>query len=150
KTLFLFCLHAKLARYKLFLGHNPTFSPPQEAAMARKPQVRYFPSRNAFYCQHQGKQHKLAEGPDDSPNGPTYLAALTAFRRLMELGNVGQARDRNTVRAVLETYLTHCQGRLKASTFTRRLYLFRPFCDALGDVAVGDLTHLDVLRFIAR
>lgn len=116
----------------------------------RKPQVRYFESRKAFYCQFQGKQHKLAVGPDDSPSGPTYLAALDAFRQVVQMGSVQHAKDRNTVRAVLETYLQHKQGKLKGSTLERRLYSFRPFCAAYGETAVGDLTHFMVEDFIAR
>ncbi len=56
--------------------------------MARKAQVRYFASRNAFYCQHEGRQHKLADGPDDSPRqGPNWQAAVAAYSRLMCTGS---------------------------------------------------------------
>lgn len=50
--------------------------------MARKSSVRYYPSRSAFFTVYRGERHKLAEGPDDQPDGPTFLAALTAFRGL--------------------------------------------------------------------
>jgi integrase len=120
----------------------------QEFAMPRKPQVRYFASRKAFYCQYQGKQHRLGDGPDDSPTGPNYLAALEAFKQLLSLGAVGRAKDRNTVRVVLETYLQHKEGKMKDSTLRRRLFVFRPFCAVHGETAVGDLTHLAVYQFI--
>jgi integrase len=118
--------------------------------MARKPQVRYFRSRNAYYCQYNGRQHKLATGPDDSPGGPTYLAALQAFRQVMAMGRVEEAGDRNTVRVVLETYMRHAQGTLKGSTLQRRLYLLKPFVDEYGETAVGDLTHFQMYRFAAK
>ena len=45
--------------------------------MARKPQVRWFETRNAYYCQINGKQHKLGDGPDDrTQQGPNYQAAV--------------------------------------------------------------------------
>lgn len=118
--------------------------------MARKPQVRYYPSRGAYFTQVNGRQHKLADGPKDDPSGPTYLAALTAYRQVLEMGNVHQAKDRNTVRAVLETYLERREGRLGAGTFRRRLGLFRDFCAVHGETAVGALTPGLVEAFIDR
>jgi hypothetical protein len=50
----------------------------------RRPSVRYFPSRGCYYCQVNGKQHRLATGPDDAPHGPTYLAAFEAFNQLLQ------------------------------------------------------------------
>jgi integrase len=68
----------------------------------------------------------------------------------MALGSVQTNKDRNTVRVILETYLQHKQGRLKASTFERRrLYSFKPFCAAHGETPVGDLTPFLVYQFIA-
>jgi integrase len=116
--------------------------------MARKPSVRFFASRNAYYCQYNGRQHRLASGPDDSPSGPNYLAALDAYKHLMRMGAVGTSKDRNTVRVVLETYLQHAKGRIKDSTFTSRLHSYRPLCAALGETAIGDLTPFDIERFI--
>ena len=110
--------------------------------MPRKPQVRYFDSRHAFYCQLNGRQHKLADAPagDDSPSGPCYLAALEAFKQLLTLGNVLSAKDSNTVRAVLESYLQHIKPKASATTFTRRLKAFVPFCAVHGETAVSTLT----------
>jgi integrase len=118
--------------------------------MARKPSVRYFDSRGAYYCQFRGKQHELAKGPEDFPSGPTYLAALEAFRQVMALGRVEQAGEANTVRAVMETYMQHASARLKGETLTRKMYLLRPFIKEFGEAAVGSLTHLQVYRFIDR
>jgi integrase len=118
--------------------------------MPRKPSVRYFASRNAYYCQHNGRQHKLASGPDDGPTGPTFLAALEAFKQLLQMGAVTTARDRNTVRVILESYLQHIKGRIQNSTFERRVYSFRPFCARCGEVEVGSLTHFVVRQFLAE
>src|SRR5438309_1032093 len=107
----------------------------------RRPSVRYFDSRGAYYCQWQGRQHRLASGPDDAPTGPTYLGALEAFKRLMQLGAVGEAGDRNTVRVVLETYLQHIEGKRKPGTLVVRLKAYKPFVAAHGETPVGDLKH---------
>jgi integrase len=118
--------------------------------MARKPQVRYFASRGGYYCQLAGRQHRLATGPDDGPGGPTFLAAVEAYKQLLELGAVSTSKDANTLRAVLETYLVRNKDRLSPTTFNHRLYGIRPFTDILGDTAVRDLTHLMVEDFLAK
>jgi integrase len=123
--------------------------------MARRPSVRYWSSRNAYMCWHNGRQAKLAEGPDDAPTGPTFLAALAKFRELLELDQVDRADDRNTIRAILETYLRHIAAKKKQSTVEIRLRAFRPFVDyrpedgpAYGERRVADLTHFDLYRFM--
>ena len=49
----------------------------------RKPTVRYWETRKAYACWIDGERHFLARGPDDAPSGPTYLAALDRFRKLL-------------------------------------------------------------------
>lgn len=118
--------------------------------MARRPSVRYFASRGAFYCQFNGRQYRLAEGPDDAPTGPTYLAALGQFKHLLQKGNVERAGATNTVRVVLEAYMEQKQHRLKGSTVTSKLFRLKPFADQLGEVRVGDLTHFRVNQFVQK
>jgi integrase len=115
--------------------------------MPRKPSVRYFPSRNGYYCQYNGKQHRLADGPEDAPAGPVYLAALDAFKALMQLETASQAGDRNTVRVILETYLQHIEGKRKPKTLVMRVKCFKPFAREFGEMAVGDLKHHHVYKF---
>jgi integrase len=110
--------------------------------------VRYFDSRGAYYCQWQGRQHRLATGPNDAPTGPTYLEALEAFKRLMQMGAAGEAGNRNTVRVVLETYLQHIEGKRKPGTLNVRVKCFRPFVAVHGELPVGELKHFDVYKFI--
>ena len=45
--------------------------------MPRKPSVSYWPTRKGggYFCILKGNRHELALGPDDAPQGPTYLAA---------------------------------------------------------------------------
>jgi hypothetical protein len=51
--------------------------------MPRTPQIRYFESRQAYYTQYQGRQHLLAVGPKDEPDGPTYQKAVQRFACVM-------------------------------------------------------------------
>jgi integrase len=120
--------------------------------MARKPSVRYWSSRNAYCCWFRGQQHVLADGPDDKPTGPTYLAALKRFSEIITLDAAGSAGDRNTVRTVFEKYLAHIHGKAKPATFELRQ---RYLCEFLagsgrGDVAVKDFAGIYVYDFIER
>jgi hypothetical protein len=50
-------------------------------ARARRSSVRYRACRKAYFTHSEGRQIKLAEWPDDTPKGPTYLAALGRCQR---------------------------------------------------------------------
>src|SRR5262245_14696182 len=95
--------------------------------MARKPQVRYFASRSAYYCQYEGKQYKLASGEDDSPNGPTYLAALTAFKALMERSLLTTAGNENTVRTLFNAYMDAIASKARPSTLAIKQRMLKVF-----------------------
>jgi integrase len=125
--------------------------------MARKPQVRFYASRKGggYFVTVNGKLHELALGPDDAPTGPTYLTALGRFREILELGGVETAKEQNTVRVVLETYLRHIATRKKPGTVEIRQRCFEPFVNwnpdgkgCVGERAVGTLTHFLVYRFL--
>jgi hypothetical protein len=84
--------------------------------MPRESSLRYFASRSAFYTQLDGKQHLLASGPNDHPDGPTYKAALKAFGQLMASGPIVKAGYDNQIQAILEKCMQAAQTRLSAST----------------------------------
>jgi integrase len=128
--------------------------------MARKPSVRYWPSRKGggYFCVYRGRQHELALGPDDAPTGPTYLAALATFRELLE-GDSKQAAKSSkpppvTVRESLETYLKHISKTKKPGTVEIRLRSFTPFVnfkpegECYGEMPVETLTHQHVYDFL--
>lgn len=53
-------------------------------ARGRKPQVRYWNRKGGgYFTTLRGEQIELALGPDDWPNGPTYLKAIAAFSKLL-------------------------------------------------------------------
>jgi integrase len=88
--------------------------------MPRTPSIRYFASREAYYTQWRGKQHCLAPGPKDEPDGPTYKKAVEEFSRLMHLSEAERASDDVTISALLSRYKHHLaqHGSQKALEFT--------------------------------
>jgi integrase len=117
--------------------------------MAVRPQVRYFESRKAYYCQIRGKQYRLATGPDDFPDGPTYKAAAKRYGEIVCLGSVEVSGDNNSVRVVFESYVSHISRTRRSGTVRVRLNALRPFCDfdGYGDLPVRLLTHHHFYRF---
>jgi integrase len=118
--------------------------------MARRSQVRYFPSRRAYYTQINGQQHHLADGPDDAPSGPTYLAAVNKFARVMTLAAGADAKDQNSVHAVLEHYLRHVERTRKPGTLKVRVVRLLPFVKEYGQKTVAELTPFDVVAFCEK
>src|SRR5262249_50134861 len=120
--------------------------------MARRPQVKYFKSRRAYYCQVRGVQHRLATGPDDFPDGPTYKAAAKRYGEIICLSDVDNAGDNNPVRAVFEEYVGHVTYSRRAGTARVRLNALKPFCDfdGYGALPVRSLTHNHFYRFQRR
>jgi integrase len=123
--------------------------------MPKKPSVRYFPSRGAYYCQHKGRQHKLAVGPDDSPTGPTFLAAVKQYGQILALDNAPRAKDENTLGTVFELYLQHIHPRRKHATYilvARHLNDFGHYVPAgtdrpCGQLRISELTFAHVEQF---
>lgn len=140
--------------------------------MARKPNVNYWTTvgswtdeqgelhKGAFACRIDGKLEILAEGPDDSPQGPVYLEALKRFRDVLARKNVNHAKDANPIKTILETYLDHAAKRLEPSTlrirrdnFARFLEYRWPGCKrsvAVPDMVIGELTHQCIYDFLAH
>ncbi|MFL5340275.1 MAG: tyrosine-type recombinase/integrase [Gemmataceae bacterium] len=127
--------------------------------MPRKPSVRYWPSRKGYCVKVNGVQHLLAPGPDDygnpepgsnSQHGPTYLAALDEFKRLMEFGKLDAAGDAKTVCAVLDKYLQSLEGRCRPKTFRIRHAACRLLVERCGEMRVCDVKPLHAQAIIAE
>jgi integrase len=116
--------------------------------MPRRSSIRYFASRGAYYCQIDRRQYQLAKGPDDAPRGPTYLAALETFRRLLEAENVEVAGNANTVRTICDQFLHATSQQVESSTQKRRIELLTPFVIALGNVRVSELNAFKIDAFV--
>jgi len=113
--------------------------------MARKASVRYWPTRGGFCCWHQGRQVLLAKGPDDSPDGPIYNAALKAFSRLV----FGDAQG-PTLGDVVEKYLEWAKRHREPSTAAIRENMLKPVKASLGVKPVADLTPFAVQEWCDR
>lgn len=130
--------------------------------MARRAGVRYWATRGTWmdesgkarhgaYCTTlKGKQYVLAEGPDDSPSGPTFLKATKAFGDLYILVHADKAGDRNTGRIVCEYYLRDLAQSAEAKTLQLRQKYLAAFCTTeMGDWPVSSLTPFAVQRWIS-
>ena len=115
--------------------------------MGRKPQVRFYASRNGYHCTLNGKLHKLGDGPDDSPNGERYLAAVKAYSELMATGNIEIAGNSNSVATICNAYLSHVEGSKRASTYKLRVMALRPFVEECGSLRVSQVKpfHLEAV-----
>lgn len=119
--------------------------------MARKAKVRFFASRNAFYTQMNGRQHRLADGPDDSnQNGPNFRAALKKYVELLEFDGARDNKSRNRVRLILELYLNHISTRRAENTVKLRREMFERFCKAFGERSVGSLCRPEIEEWLAE
>jgi integrase len=122
----------------------------------RKSSIKYYASKGGYFTIHQGVTYRLASGPDDSPNGPTFLAALAEFRRIMELALAPQSKDSNHLSTLVELFLRHVSESRSAKTLAcRRQYLQR-FLDykvegrKVGELRVCSLKVAHVKDFIAH
>jgi integrase len=107
-------------------------------ARGRKPGVRYWDSRGAYCCWIAGEQHILAKGPDDSPTGPTYLAALDRFGKLLAL-EAGKGTDHYLVSALLNQYRAHLKKSRKSGVPGVFEVMARGFAEEFGKLKVSDL-----------
>jgi len=118
----------------------------EKNAMARRPEVRYFKTRKAYYFQHKGKQHKLAVGPDDWPTGPTFLAAQERYREILSLAAAPHKKDDNTCEVVFELYLKYLveEKKVAATTFAMRERHLSLFAETFAPRLIKCLTVKDV------
>ncbi|MGH7171481.1 MAG: tyrosine-type recombinase/integrase, partial [Gemmataceae bacterium] len=118
--------------------------------MPRKPQISYYESRQAFFTKLNRQHHRLAVGPNDAPHGPTYLKALSAFRDLMERGNLEKDGDANSVRAVIVAYLDAKSGEVRSSTARMKRDKLTPFVESYGDLQITELKAHHAETLIAK
>ncbi len=118
--------------------------------MPRTPSIRYFESRSAYYCQYHGRQHLLAAGPRDEPDGPVYRLAVKRFAEIMHLGEMERSEDTCPVSAVVARYYHFLdrEGRKKTLLVTRSL--LDPALVDFGHVRVRDLKPIHVTDWLAR
>ncbi|HEY8506059.1 MAG TPA: hypothetical protein VIL46_15845, partial [Gemmataceae bacterium] len=118
--------------------------------MPRRASVRYYQSRKAYYTHFEGRQIKLADGPDDAPKGPTYLAALEEFRRLMQVSNADTADQGNTVRVVIDLYGQHLERNGQERSLEILLQTCTSAVELFGDKTFSELKPLHVSAWLAQ
>jgi integrase len=108
--------------------------------MARgpKPTVRYWSSRKAYACWIGQTRHFLARGPDDAPSGPTYLAALDQFRKLVAQDD-GKGTDDYLISALMNQYRAHLKASRKSGAPGVFEIMARGFTAKHGKLKVRDL-----------
>lgn len=124
--------------------------------MARKPSVRFFESRNAYYTQIGGHQIKLGDGPDDfdhkrlKDHGPNYIAAKDRWLQLLHANNIDVAKGENTVRTLCNAFVEAGKGTLRKTTVDLRLYYLTPLVQDYGELRVSELIPYHLHQVIAR
>jgi integrase len=124
--------------------------------MARKPQIRYFASRQAYYTQFNGQQHLLAKGPNDGPSGPTFKAAAKRFSEILAVATAETAGDEKSVRTVSDLYLSYARSRVRHSTMRVYLWFLQDFCNSThygstyGEIPASGLKHSHVYAYLAE
>jgi integrase len=117
--------------------------------MPRTPSIRYFESREAYYCQYQGRQHLLAAGPKDEPDGPVYRRAVERFAEVMHLREAESAADECAVSVVVSRYLFFLKREGRAKTLDVVRSLLEPAIAAFGHIRVRDLRPIVVTDWLA-
>src|SRR5262249_12142617 len=122
---------------------------PEGQPMPRTPSIRYFESREAYYCQYQGRQHLLAAGPKDEPDGPVYRRAVERFAEVMHLREAERTADECPVSVVISRYCYFLkqEGRKKSLEVAKSLLV--PAIAAFGHVRVRDLKPILVTDWLA-
>lgn len=118
--------------------------------MGRRASVRYYDSRKAYFTHFEGKQIKLADGPDDAPKGPTYLAALEQFRTLMQVSNADTADQANTVRVVVDLYGQHLERNGQARSLEILLQTCTSAVAEFGDKTFAEMKPVHVTNWLAK
>jgi integrase len=126
----------------------------------RKANVRFFESRNAFYCQIDRKQYRLGDGPDDSDQqGPNYSAAVKAYGELAirlhaeaQLARAGADGNGTICRVVLEKYMQYLESEKKnePSTLGNKKRYGKLFLADFGETSVADLKRIHIRDWIKK
>src|SRR5262245_19501424 len=120
------------------------------ARRGRKASVRYYASKGGYFTHFEGHNIRLADGPDDAPNGKTYLAALSKFQEIMGVSNADTADQQNTVRVVVDLYGQH----LERNGQDRSLDIVLQTCTSavaeFGDKTFRELKPIHVSDWLAK
>ncbi len=118
--------------------------------MPATPKINYFESRRGYFTQFKRRQHLLASGPKDEPDGPTYRAAVKKFSEIIHVAEADRAEDNNLVITILDRYAVY----LKNQGRERTLDMFRRCCDSavegFGHLKYKDLKIMHVQEWLDK
>lgn len=118
--------------------------------MARTPRIHYFVSRRGYFTQYHGRQHLLARGTKDEPDGPTYKAAVQKFSEIMQLSQADKATDDNLVCTILELYAKHLKNQGRKRTLEMVLSCLKSANDDFGQLRYEELKMYHVQAWLDR
>jgi integrase len=118
--------------------------------MPRTPSIRYYDSRQAYYTQYHGKQHLLAAGPKDEPDGPTYQRAVTRFAQIMHVGDLERAEDNCPVSAVIARYYHALDREGRKNTLHLARTMLDPAIAEFGHVKAKEMKPIIVADWLAK
>lgn len=118
--------------------------------MSRTPTPRYFKTRDAYYCQWLGRQYRLAVGPKDEPDGPTYLAALDAIKKVLANHTLGKGNEHVvTVDTLMTLYLDHAKRDKASTTHELRTRYCGQFGKEHAGIPVEKIRKYNVRTFVS-
>jgi integrase len=118
--------------------------------MPRTPSIRYYDSRHAYYTKYHGRQHLLAAGPKDEPDGRTYLAAVGRFSQIMHADELERAEDTAPVSAVIVRYYHSLEREKRKNTLHLARTMLDPAIAEFGHVKVKELRPIVVSDWLAK
>lgn len=118
--------------------------------MPRKPTIRFFESKYGYYTNHDRTRHRLGDGPDDSPTGPNYLAALRRFGEIMQVGVADRADQANSVRVVVGLYGQHLERNGQGRTLEILLQTCTSAVAEFGDKTFAQFKPIHVTGWLAK
>lgn len=116
----------------------------------RKASVRYYASKGGYFTHFEGKNIRLADGPDDAPKGRTYLAALAKFQEMMQVSNADTADQGNTVRVVVDLYGQHLERNGQNRSLEIVLQTLTSAVKEFGDKSFTELKPIHVTGWLAK
>jgi integrase len=112
--------------------------------MAWKAEPRYYPSRDAWYVQIEGRKILLAKGRGGR------AAAWAAFHKMMASGTATADTLKIEVETLADLFLDDCQKRLAATTFTWYRGHLQSFSDVHGRARMASIRPLHVQSWLDR
>lgn len=117
--------------------------------MPRASQVHYYEYRKGYFTKIKGKQHALAMGPKDDPDGPVYKRAVEEFSRLIQCADQ-KAEDNASVSMILTRYYFSLEKEKRDKTLAVVKDMLDPAILEIGSVRCSQLKPYHVSDFLDK